>query len=132
MTFLRIPGLLSIAIWIGGCASMSSQSASATPRMAHVVVCWQKHSGDATERKALLDAADTLRSIPGVLNLEVGTMLPSTRPIVDTTWDVMYIIHFADAATMNAYLANPAHLKLKHDVLDPNVRQVKVYDLAEP
>jgi hypothetical protein len=52
--------------------------------------------------------------------------------VVDSTWDVAYVITFADQQTMNAYLSNPRHIQLKHEVLDPNVRQIKIYDLAAP
>jgi hypothetical protein len=98
----------------------------------HVVICWQKHPGAANERQALLAAAEPLRAIPGVVSVTAGTMLPSTRPIVDTTWDVAYVITFVNADAFNAYQTNPDHVKLRQQVLEPNVRQIKVYDLASP
>lgn len=125
---------VACALLSGSCQSSprTDQGPSSTAGVTHVVICWQKHPGDPAERHALLDAGARIRSIPGVLQVSTGTMLPSTRPIVDTTWDVAYVITFADQQAMNAYLSNPDHMKLKHDVLDPNVRQVKVYDLVRP
>jgi hypothetical protein len=132
----RIASVLFLTVLIVGCSSSQPKPLVDPVRplhapIVHVVICWQKDPGDAAERDALLNAADALRSIPGVLRVSTGTTLPSTRPVVDSTWDVAFLIYFADQQTMNGYLSNPQHLKLKRDVLDPNVRQIKVYDIQQ-
>ena len=106
-----------------------SDSSSQPPGLTHVVVCWQKHPGDEAERGALMGSVQTIRTIPGVVNAYAGSMVASTRPVVDSTWDVAFVITFADQQSMNSYVTDPIHVKLKHDVLDPNVRQVKIFDL---
>jgi hypothetical protein len=96
----------------------------------HVVVCWLKTPGDTNGRRVLLAAADSLRAIPGVQTVTAGTVLPSDRTVVDSSWDVAYVMTFADWRALAEYVNNPAHLRLRQQVLDPNTRYVRVYDIV--
>ena len=113
-------------------AAEHAQTQPATSRPAggvtHVVLIWLKKPGDPEARAALLDAAHQLRTIPGVLDVQTGTALPSTRPVVDSSYDVGMVITFADAQSLQAYSTHPVHLRLVEDVLKPNADHYKVYD----
>ena len=95
----------------------------------HVVLVWLKRPGDPDARAALLDSANQLRTIPGVLDVHAGVPLPSTRPVVDTSYDVGMAISFTDVAALQAYATHPIHLKLVEEVLKPNADHYKIYDI---
>ena len=94
----------------------------------HVVVVWLKDPGNREHRQRIIRASDVLRDIPGVTGLRAGVMLPSERPIVDSSFDVALIISFSDAAALQAYLTHPVHVELVEETLRPLVDRIRVYD----
>lgn len=95
----------------------------------HAVFVWLKKPGNAADRQKLIDAAKMLkRDIPDVEALTVGPMLPSKRPIVDSTYDVGFVMRFANQAAMDRYEQSPTHQNAVKNVLMPMVRKIQVYD----
>jgi hypothetical protein len=107
-----------------------TQPATARPAggVTHVVLVWLKKPGDPDARAALLEAPHQLRTIPGVIDVQTGTALPSTRPVVDSSYDVGMVITFADVHALQSYATHPVHLKLVEEVLKPSADHYKVYD----
>ena len=89
-----------------------------------------KDRSDASAREQLLAAADALREIPGVSSVTAGKMLPSNRPIVDSSYDLAYVISFPSQEQMNQYVQRPEHLRLKKEVLDRYVAKYLIYDFV--
>jgi hypothetical protein len=97
----------------------------------HCVFVWLKKPGNAADREKLVEAARMFaREIPEVKKLSVGQMLPSQRPIVDSTFDVGFIMRFADKAAMDRYEQHPVHQKAVKQLLMPMAKKVQVYDLV--
>ena len=94
----------------------------------HVVVVWLKDPGNATHRQTIIDESEVLRTIPGVLSLKSGTVIPSERAIVDSSFDVALIVSFTDVAALQAYLVHPLHVQLVNETLKPLVAKIRVYD----
>jgi hypothetical protein len=94
----------------------------------HVVVVWLKTPGDRTARARVIAASQALKSIPGVLSLKAGTVIPSERPIVDSSFDVALTITFPDLEALQHYLTHPTHLQLVEETLKPLVEKIRVYD----
>ena len=80
--------------------------------------------------QAVMQAADELRSIPGIRFLDYGTALPSSRPVVDDSFDVAFVMRFESAAALQAYETNPAHVKKVETVLKPLAGKILVYDVT--
>jgi hypothetical protein len=99
--------------------------------MVHVVICWLKHPGDVTDRQRIIEATKSLKNqIPGLLSVSSGAMQPSTRPVVDSTYDVGIMMYFDSPESLANYPAHPAHQKVLHEVILPLVDHYKVYDFA--
>jgi hypothetical protein len=103
-----------------------------TGTISHVVVITLKNHGNADDRMKIIEASRELRKIRGVYDVEVGTVLPSSRPIVISDYDVALVVTFRDEASMQAYVTDPRHVKLQKEVLEPLVAPngVKVYDFV--
>src|SRR5688572_3236437 len=95
----------------------------------HVVVFWLKDPGSAEQRRDLIAACHTLRDIPGVTDLRVGQPLPSTRPVVDSSYDVAMVITFENEQAMEAYNPHPIHEKLAREFV-PKFAKYLVYDFT--
>lgn len=129
---LGLLGLIGLVGLVGpGCIGCRVPPPAPRGSVQHVVVLWLKHPGDEADRAALVAASKRFRSIEGVLDVRVGPPLPSERPIVDDSFDVALVMSFADEAALAGYLADPAHLAATHDVLQPLVERLVVYDLVE-
>src|SRR5256885_15689092 len=110
LTACCLGSVVAIGAVIGGCAARGSaaQPASAAtdhrPRVEHVVVCWLKDHGNEANRKQLIDASNNfVGKIPGLISVRAGDALPSTRPSVDSSFDVAIVMTFADEASLANY-----------------------------
>lgn len=110
------------------CATIAPPAASGT--VDHVVLIWQKRPGNTADRQALLNACAELRVISGIQFLDAGTPLASNRPVVDDSFDLGLVMRFDSAKSLQAYEANPLHVKKVTEVLKPLSRKLLVYDIT--
>ena len=97
----------------------------------HVVLLWLKQPGDEAAIKRITETSREFRQIPGVLAVRVGRPLPSTRPVVDSSFDVGLAMSFADETALQAYETHPQHVKAVREVLRPLAARIQVYDIRE-
>ncbi|MCS7090242.1 MAG: Dabb family protein [Verrucomicrobiota bacterium] len=96
----------------------------------HIVLFWTD-PGQPNAAETLIAAAERLlRPIPGVVHFHVGRMVPSTRPVVDQSYQVGLNIVFVDKAAQDAYQVHPAHVDFVESVVKRVCMNVKVYDFA--
>lgn len=95
------------------------------------MVCWLNDPGNQTDMQSLVEASRQFASMPGVIDVRAGTMLPSDRGIVDSTFDVAIVISFASQTALSDYLVHPTHKKAVNEVLKPLVKRIVVYDFEE-
>ena len=112
----------------------SPPSWSAKPQAAtaagvtHVVLVWLKTPGDEAARQRVIDTSKTFATIPGVVSVTSGKALPSTRPVVDSSYDVAVVMGFTDEAALRAYDQHPTHKKAVDEVLKPLAAKLVIYD----
>ena len=124
--------LFSATLSLASCSKILYAPMYQTGTVSHVVVITLKNHGNQADRMKLIDAARELRKIYGVFDVEVGTVLPSDRPVVVGDYDVAMVATFRDEASMRKYLTDPIHLKLVKEVLEPlsDATKTKVYDFV--
>ena len=98
--------------------------------VSHVVLCYLKNKGSEADRQKILAATRSLREIRGVYDIEVGYVLPSSRPVVVSDYDVGIIVFFRDQASMEAYEKDPKHQQAVKEVLEPLTSKIVVYDFV--
>ncbi|MDQ3439707.1 MAG: Dabb family protein [Planctomycetota bacterium] len=92
------------------------------------MLCWLKTPGDVAARQKIVETSRTFESIPGVVSVTCGRALPSTRPVVDSSYDVAIMITFADEGALHAYDGHPTHKQAVDEVLKPLVGKFLIYD----
>jgi hypothetical protein len=124
--------MLSATLSLASCSKILYAPMYQTGTISHVVVVTLKNHGNQADRMKLIEAARELRKIYGVFDVEVGTVLPSDRPVVVSDYDVAMVATFRDEASMRKYLTDPIHLKLVKEVLEPlsDPTKTKVYDFV--
>jgi hypothetical protein len=115
--------LIAMLLGISGCAREA--------RVTHIVVCWLKNPGDADARRQLIDDSKSFTKIPGVVCVSAGNVLPSTRPSVDSTFDVAVVMKFKDEKALASYASHPIHLQAVERTLKPLVAKYVIYDYVE-
>lgn len=100
-------------------------------RVHHVVIVWLKDTGSAAAREQYIAHSRRLSKLPMVLNYQVGTALPKTREIVDSSYDVAVVSTFADQEAIKAYLDHPEHQTIVQESLKPLVAKAIVYDFID-
>lgn len=106
----------------------TNHSTAGSGHIEHVVLFWLKDPTDHATRQKIIDATETFHEIPGVLAVRHGQAVPSTRPIVDSSFDIGVVITFKDRASLDGYGPHPIHQKAAQ-VIQPNTKQIKVYDI---
>ena len=97
----------------------------------HIVFVWLKRPGNEGDRERLVAEAHRLdaeiRELRGVRS---GVPVPSSRPMVDDTFDVAFLMRFDSTADLAAYEKNARHAAAVRNLLQPLSRRVVIYDVA--
>jgi len=119
--------LLLLLLLLPACRTTAIKSPEGS--VTHVVVCWLKTPGDEAARRELVDASYRFREIPGVLHVAAGRALPSTRPVVDASYDVAVVLTFENERALRAYDTHPIHRDAVARTLRPLVERMVIYDI---
>ncbi|MCP4847583.1 MAG: Dabb family protein [Verrucomicrobiaceae bacterium] len=118
--------LATFLLFTVGCVSMHHSGRK--QELSHVVLCWLKEPGNTEHRDQIINISRTFKKIPGVLEVRVGEVIESNRPIVDDSFDVGIVVIVPDTKRLQEYLDHPIHQDAKRDILLPLVEKVLVYD----
>lgn len=116
--------VLAVLGW--GCRANHTRPQERTG-LTHVVVFWLKNPGDVDARQRVIDASEGFRSVPGVVAIDAGQMVPTGRPNVDKTYDVAAVIRFRDREALEQYQVHPRHKAMLQE-LGPLIDHTVVYD----
>lgn len=117
------------SLLIAGCQIGSSGQADyAKKPVYHVVLLWLKEPGNDEAREALLDAGRGFKNIPGLLSVDAGRPLSSERAVVDSSYDVGFVMKFRNANALQNYLTSEKHKQAVAATLKPLVEKMIVYD----
>lgn len=124
---IKYPILIALTLLLLGCAGAKPVD-HGPGTINHVVVFWLKDPGDRAARSELIEVTRTFKQIPGVLSVAAGTALPSTRSVVDDSFDVAINITLRDREALTVYQQHPIHQKAKREKLKLLVRRFVVYN----
>jgi hypothetical protein len=100
-------------------------------QVTHVVVCWLKTPGDEAARQQLIDDSKSFARIPGVVEVSAGRAIPSTRAVVDSSYDVAVVMKFKDEDALRSFAQHPIHVAAVERTIKPLVARYVVYDFKE-
>lgn len=99
----------------------------------HLVFFWVKPEVENARERLFEAARNYLVPIEVVRNFRYGASIPSTRPVVDTTYTMAIAMDFDSLADLDVYQNHPNHVAFLGDIVKPLVERVQVYDFsAEP
>lgn len=119
---------LFLVLHLSACSGLQTSPVDNDASVHHVVFVWLKDSPNkAAHKQQVLVGSEQLRSILGLQSLHVGTAIPSSRKIVDDSFDVGLHMVFASEQAMNTYLKHPVHVAFVKSI-KPQIKKLLVYD----
>lgn len=114
---MKVPRHAAIAVILVGAALAATVHAFAKPNtddapIVHVVLFSLNDQNESAATALIADARSLLAKLPTVVDLKVGTRMPSSRDNHVKDYDVGLYIQFRRPADLQAYLVDPKHLEL--------------------
>ena len=124
--------LIAIILFVALIGTANAVQAEVEQGVAHVVLIWLKEPGNALHRETIISESKKLKSIPGVLDLQVGEVIPSERDVVDDSYDEALYLRFANQKALQSYLVHPSHLDTLKTKFAPIMGHYRVFDFHVP
>ncbi|MGV6809849.1 MAG: Dabb family protein [bacterium] len=112
---------------LSACQSTSTLTKADKP-LHHIVMVWFNDQVSDAEKKTIQQATLSLKDIPVLLSLELGTAIPSNRAIVDDSFDLGIVMTFRDQSAMQTYLKHPKHKAFLKQYIQGKTDKIVVYD----
>src|SRR5438477_5685666 len=117
-------------VLLTGCTNVQRQHESQP--YVHVVILWLKNPGNLEDRQKLIETSRSfVGKIPGLVRVSAGPVLPSTRPVVDSSYDVGLVMLFDSEESLRKYPSYPVHQRALKEVIGPLVDHYRVYDFPD-
>ena len=101
--------LLLATIFVSSCLSSTKETSG---QVVHHVLFWLKNPDSSADKVLLMEGLNTLREIPEVKELMIGTPASTLeREVVDSSFDVSELMLFESIAAQDAYQVHPLHQK---------------------
>lgn len=121
---ILLPALL--ATILGSCAPVRPESRPGAIQQIGFV--WLKRPGNPEDRQKVVDAVHGFaREIPEVLDARVGPSDGIGGPFADASYDIGFILSFADEAARQRYNRHPVHEKAATQTFLPLSRKLLFY-----
>ena len=94
----------------------------------HVVIFWTDPKKPQAVEDLIQGALKWLKPIPGITHFHIGRMVPSQRPVVDSSYQVALNIVFQDKKAQDNYQVHPMHVEFVEKAFKLNCAKCVVYD----
>lgn len=119
--------MLLLVLTVTGCGHIDKSRAK-KGTIHQVGLVWLKEAGDAETRRKVVEAVhDFARQIPEVKSAVVGATDGIGGPFSDTSYDLCFIVTFADEAARLRYNEHPVHQKAAKEVFLPHAKKLLFY-----
>jgi hypothetical protein len=119
-----------LVLLFSGCSQVAIKDAS-TAQVNHVILLWLKDPSNLHQKQQVIEATESLRDIPGVVDIRVGESIPSKRAVVDDSFTLGIRMLFSDEAAMERYVSHPEHVKTVTQSIMPFVDKIVIYDFRQ-
>lgn len=105
----------------------NTSSSKATPGFTHAVYFWLKDDNPSLLEDFKKKGLPKLATVPSIQSVTWGPPAGTPRDVVDNSYDLAWIVNFANAADQDKYQVDPLHLEFVK-LYEPLFEKVVVYD----
>ena len=77
----------------------------------HHVYFWLKNSGNKEDKKKLIEGLKKLSKVKTIKDHYIGQPAATRREVIDSSYDISWLLFFDNAADQDSYQTDPIHLK---------------------
>ena len=77
----------------------------------HHVYFWLKNSGNKEDKAKLIEGLKKLSKVSKIKNFYIGQPAATRREVIDSSYDVSWLLFFDNATDQDSYQTDPIHLK---------------------
>ena len=77
----------------------------------HHVYFWLKNSGNKEDKAKLIEGLKKLSKVKTIKDFYIGQPAATRREVIDSSYDVSWLLFFENAADQDSYQTDPVHLK---------------------
>jgi Stress responsive A/B Barrel Domain len=77
----------------------------------HHVYFWLKNSGNKEDKAKLIEGLKKLSKVKTIKNFYIGQAAATRRDVIDSSYDISWLLFFDSAANQDSYQTDPIHLK---------------------
>jgi hypothetical protein len=96
----------------------------------HHVYFWLKNSGNKEDKAKLIEGLKKLSRVKTIKNFYIGQPATTRREVIDSSYDVSWLLFFDNAADQDSYQTDPIHLKFVEECSSLWAK-VTVYDTID-
>ena len=96
----------------------------------HHVYFWLKNSGNNDDKTRLIEGLKKLSKVKTIKNFYIGQPAATRREVIDSSYDVSWLLFFDNAADQDSYQTDPVHLKFVEEC-SALWTKVTVYDTID-
>jgi hypothetical protein len=96
----------------------------------HHVYFWLKNPGNKVDKAKLIEGLQKLSDVKTIKNFYIGQPAATRRDVIESSYDVSWLLFFDSAADQDSYQNDPVHLKFVKEC-SPLWSKVIVYDSVD-
>ena len=77
----------------------------------HHVYFWLKEPGNKDDKAKLIEELEKLSKVKTISTYYIGQPAATRREVIDSSYDVSWLLFFDEPAAQDSYQADPIHLK---------------------
>lgn len=77
----------------------------------HHVYFWLKNSGNKEDKAKLIEGLKKLSKVKTIKNFYIGQAASTRRDVIDSSYDISWLLFFDNATDQDGYQTDPIHLK---------------------
>ena len=125
--FIEVMGL---SLPVGAVITSGTIFAQKKGMFIHHVYFWLKNTGNKEDKAELIAGLQKLSKVKTIKNFYIGQPAATRREVIDSSYDVSWLLFFDSAADEESYQTDPNHLKFIEEC-SSLWQKVVVYDTID-
>ncbi len=123
-------GSVVLSLPVLNASPVNSNFAQKKEMFIHHVYFWLKNPGNAADRTKLVEGLKKLAKVSTIKNFYIGQPADTRREVIDSSYDISWLVFFESPADQDSYQNDPIHLKFVEEC-SLLWEKVTVYDTVD-
>ena len=126
----RFLGNIALAVPFAAALKSNTIFAQKKGMFIHHVYFWLKNPGNKEDKAKLVEGLKKLSKVKTIKNFYIGQPAATRREVIDSSYDISWLLFFENPADQDSYQTDPVHLKFVEEC-SSLWNKVTVYDTIE-